>query len=113
MQVAVRGKDMAEQRRKSLADIRRQYARITETYYNRGDFGGLDRVRGIVDRYQDNILNTKADRRYVQKQEEAMNTLHGYALMDRMDALYAQRRNRQYSRSTYMGGVRRASGGKG
>lgn len=115
---------MAKQKAKSIRDIRSQELRIrnknaefvgskkisSQEYINR-----LNRVNGIARTYEQNIQNTPSYKRTDAKISNIIANKEGsgYNRMDAIERFDERNQNRKYSRSTYMGGVKRASGSKG
>lgn len=109
---------MAKERTKSINDLAAQEFRIRERNealadakkISREEFRNrAQRVMGITEKYAKNIQNSPS----YKKAYEAMLTQARGKPVRVQDALYERTLEKQYSRSTYMGGVKRASGSKG
>lgn len=109
---------MAKGRTKSISDLANQEFRIRERNEALADAKKISseefrnraqRVMGITERYAKNIQNSPS----YKKAYEAMLAQAKGKPIGEQDALYERTLEKQYSRSTYMGGVRRASGTKG
>lgn len=114
---------MAKQRTKSANQIYEQYKRAYNTAKELRQSGKIseetfnartERIMRVGDRYLANIQNTPSYKRTKNaffRRDHAKETLRdGLRAMAR-DIKKAQ--TRQYAQSTYMGGVKRASGSKG
>ena len=113
---------MARQRTKSIADIRSQIYRIqnmaTEGLrngrYNTQQFDARrETASRAMERYSANIANSPSYQNTVRRMNRANANLTGMALINADRQFVRQNYNRQYSRSAYMGGIKRAGGSKG
>lgn len=113
---------MARQRTKSIADIRSQFYRIqslaqeglAQGRYNSRQYETRKETASRLEaKYARNISQTPSYQNTVKRMNRANANLTGLAFIEADKPYVKQNETRQYSRSTYMGGVRRASGGKG
>lgn len=113
---------MAKQKTKSIADIRSQFYRIqnlaqeglAQGRYNSRQYDTRKETASrVMGRYSANIANSPSYQNTVRRMNRANANLTGMALINADRQFVRQNYNRQYSRSTYMGGMKRASGSKG
>ena len=114
---------MAKQRTKSAEQIYNQYQRAYNTATALRDSGKIseetfrtrtERIARTGDRYLRNIESTPSYQKTKNAFFNRNNASGDYSERLRAMARDIQKAStRQYSRSTYMGGVRRASGSKG
>lgn len=114
---------MAVRKQKSWQDIENQKDRILDrlgysaddrrVYSTDPNWQRAQRVKEIADRYQDNIMATKSDRKGVQRyydisekayeQYDRGNKKKAYQLLDQANQQAIKNGARKYSRRTYMG----------
>jgi len=113
---------MAKQKTKSINDLYNQFIRIqslaqeglAQGRYNSRQYDTRKETASRLEaKYAHNISQTPSYQNTVKRMDKANAHLTGMSLIE-ADKPYIEKNDaRQYSRSTYMGGVRRASGGKG